>query len=137
MAMQYIVACQVDSNCVVEAEHSEDEVDSRSLEKGGKLWGLKIGLAFAFLAITVVSSFIPLLFKRLSSFKVCTISVPLLTKQSSVGSCSGFGLCSSADPFRLPLKPACVHPSTHATSRTLDGLPSIWISCLAIVLAQK
>lgn len=70
--MKYIIACQVDSNCVVVAEHSEDLVEERSLEKGGKLWGLKIGIACAFLAITVIATFVPALFKGFSSYQVCS-----------------------------------------------------------------
>lgn len=67
--MKYVMACQLDSGCVVEGdEHDDHDEEDRSLE--GRNWGLKIGLAAAFLGIGVVSSLIPTFFKNLPSFQV-------------------------------------------------------------------
>jgi hypothetical protein len=69
-AAEYILACQIDGNCVVEgAEHEEEEHSDEPTES---LWRLKVGLAFAFMAITIVSAFVPVLFQGLSKYAVCS-----------------------------------------------------------------
>ena len=76
--MGYIMACQADTMCVVEAEEHEAE-EERSLDK---LWGLKVGLAFSFLVITVIASYIPAIFKGMESYSVCLVARSTCTNLS-------------------------------------------------------
>ena len=69
--MSYIMACQADASCTLEEEH-EDEEDEGDHDK---LWALKMGLAVAFLAITIVASFVPVLFKGLEHYSVRAYSL--------------------------------------------------------------
>lgn len=69
LALAFIMACHVDSGCTVEGEESV-EAEDRSVEQPSKLWGLKIGLAASFIAITVVASFLPSIFMRWRSYEV-------------------------------------------------------------------
>lgn len=68
--MKYVMACQLDSDCVVEGGKHDEHDDHDDEEGGRKWWGLKIGLAAAFLVIGVVSALIPALFKNLPAFQV-------------------------------------------------------------------
>lgn len=73
MALQYVMACQVDSNCVIEAKHSENAKDKSADGSEGKLWGLKIGLSLVFVAMSILFSFVPELFKGFKSAKVLCV----------------------------------------------------------------
>lgn len=66
-ALAFITACQVDANCALEED--ETEQGEKELNSSAHI-GLKAGLALALLPMTVISSFIPLLFMRAPSYNV-------------------------------------------------------------------
>jgi hypothetical protein len=60
-ALAFITACQVDVNCVLESGEPEDVLMEESNDKSTYM-GLKIGIALGFIPMTILSSFIPVLF---------------------------------------------------------------------------
>ena len=68
--LSFITACRIDSNCEIEmAEEDEAEEDRNSREN----FGLKIGLALSFIAMTVAASYIPSIFMGYSFYNVCIL----------------------------------------------------------------
>ena len=66
-ALSFITACRLDSNCELEsAEAAEEEADLSSRNH----FGLKVGLALSFIAMTLVATVIPVLLMRLSFYNV-------------------------------------------------------------------
>ena len=67
-ALQLITACVVDSSCSLEGQVvPEDEHDD---EKDDDLFGLQVGLAFGFLILTIIGSYLPLSFCRSRHYSV-------------------------------------------------------------------
>ena len=69
-ALAFVTACLVDPNCVLERSTTAaadepitgDDGHSGHGDGDGKFVGLKIGLAAAFLAMTIITSYLPLVF---------------------------------------------------------------------------
>lgn len=94
--MAYITACLIDSTCMLEGSpspvaaaeisgddhdgHDHDEHDDHGHGSGGsKHLGLKLGLAVAFLAMTVATSYLPLIFMWSSNYHVRHLQTPPCT----------------------------------------------------------
>eukprot|EP00892_Ulva_mutabilis_P009091 jgi/Ulvmu1/6554/UM003_0188.1 len=72
-ALAYITACRIDPTCMVEGDAAAGDADGDHDEHdhgsdAAKHIGLKIGLAATFLGMTVVTSYLPLLFMWSSSY---------------------------------------------------------------------
>jgi hypothetical protein len=73
-ALRFITACTIDRSCHIEPPEMVGTAPTASASDSGSLLGLKFGLAAAFLAMTVVASYLPCLFRWSSHYQVCSRS---------------------------------------------------------------
>ena len=71
-ALSFITACRLDANCELEsAEAEEEEGNVNSREH----FGLKVGLALSFIAMTLVASCIPVALMKLPYYNVRSLTI--------------------------------------------------------------
>jgi hypothetical protein len=77
-AAQYITACIADVSCTVEGIEVNVPITSQSAKARKSLLSLKAGLAVAFLATTIIGSYLPFIFRSSRHFTVRSTSSLLI-----------------------------------------------------------